>query len=207
MFTTFTPIISRSEAKASGSKTYFTGKPCPRGHVADRRVSSGTCCECKKQASKQWHSQNKDHSADYGKSYRAARGEDLLIAKREYQRDWTAQNKAEKRRRDAEYDLAKRSSSDPKFLAVCAAKTKRYEKKTKQATPSWANHDFINGMYELAQVFRSTGMNMHVDHAVPLQGKTVSGLHTHDNLQLMAGSFNQSKSNRYWPDMWQGNTP
>lgn len=40
-------IISRQEAIARGLKRYFTGKPCPHGHLADR-VISGRCVECRK---------------------------------------------------------------------------------------------------------------------------------------------------------------
>jgi hypothetical protein len=34
-------IISRKEAKAAGLTRYFTGKPCKRGHVVERRVDTG----------------------------------------------------------------------------------------------------------------------------------------------------------------------
>ncbi len=40
------PLISRGEAKAIGQKWYFTGKPCPQGHVYKRTVASGTCSRC-----------------------------------------------------------------------------------------------------------------------------------------------------------------
>lgn len=36
----------RAAAKSAGLKTYFTGKPCPQGHVADRFVSKGACVVC-----------------------------------------------------------------------------------------------------------------------------------------------------------------
>jgi hypothetical protein len=39
-------IESRSEARANGRKHYFTGKPCPWGHVALRTVSTGNCLVC-----------------------------------------------------------------------------------------------------------------------------------------------------------------
>lgn len=194
-------IITRAQAKEAGLKTYFTGKPCPSGHVANRKTGSGSCVECANATTKQWHAQHADHNANYGKAYRAKRGEDLLAKKREYQQAWNAANKEEKRRRDAEYERAKRQAGDINFLAVCAAKTKRYEAARLRAIPNWADNDAIDGMYQLAQVFRRAGLNIHVDHAVPLQGKTVSGFHTPENLQLMIGEFNQSKSNRVWPDM------
>jgi hypothetical protein len=39
-------VISHKDAKAAGLKRYFTGKPCKRGHVAERFVSSADCTEC-----------------------------------------------------------------------------------------------------------------------------------------------------------------
>ncbi len=39
-------IISRKEAKVQGLKRYYTGKPCRRGHIAERRVSSTRCSLC-----------------------------------------------------------------------------------------------------------------------------------------------------------------
>lgn len=62
--------------------------------------------------------------------------------------------------------------------------------------PAWADVAAINGMYELAQVFRRIGMQMEVDHVVPLQGKTVSGLHVETNLQLLVQATNRKKSNK-----------
>lgn len=39
-------IVSRQEALSLGLKRYFTGKPCGRGHVAERYVSRPTCLAC-----------------------------------------------------------------------------------------------------------------------------------------------------------------
>ncbi len=38
-------VITFSEAKASGLKKYFTGKPCKYGHVDEKQVNGG-CIEC-----------------------------------------------------------------------------------------------------------------------------------------------------------------
>lgn len=38
----------RSQAKACGAKRYFTGEPCPHGHLAARLTCDGGCCECKR---------------------------------------------------------------------------------------------------------------------------------------------------------------
>lgn len=41
-------IISRKEAKILGLKRYFTGKPCPHGHVDERHVSDKSCVTCRR---------------------------------------------------------------------------------------------------------------------------------------------------------------
>lgn len=43
---TIRAIISQAEAKAQGLKRYFTGIPCRRGHVDERRVSNLSCVVC-----------------------------------------------------------------------------------------------------------------------------------------------------------------
>jgi post-segregation antitoxin (ccd killing protein) len=73
---------------------------------------------------------------------------------------------------------------------------------TANATPSWVDKDAIVGMYQLASAFNRTGINLHVDHIVPLNSDKVCGLHCEANLQLLPASDNISKGNRWWPDMW-----
>ena len=38
--------LTRSEAIAVGAKRYFNGKPCPRGHIDERMVSTWRCVAC-----------------------------------------------------------------------------------------------------------------------------------------------------------------
>ena len=39
-------IMSRKEAMELGEKFYFTGKPCPRGHLAKRNTITMSCKDC-----------------------------------------------------------------------------------------------------------------------------------------------------------------
>lgn len=63
--------------------------------------------------------------------------------------------------------------------------------------PAWSDEFITAGMYELCALFRAIGIDMTVDHIVPLQGKKVSGLHVHNNLQLMHREANSAKGNRF----------
>lgn len=38
--------MTRSEARVQGLTQYFTGKPCPKGHIANRQVSGSACVVC-----------------------------------------------------------------------------------------------------------------------------------------------------------------
>ena len=80
------------------------------------------------------------------------------------------------------------------------AKTARYTANKLKATPSWLteSHNLqIQCKYSLAQMFsRETGIQHHVDHIVPLKGKTVCGLHVPWNLRVIPAVDNLRKSNK-----------
>lgn len=81
---------------------------------------------------------------------------------------------------------------------------KTYQTRKRQALPPWADLQKIAEIYETAAWLTETsGESWHVDHIVPLQGKTISGLHCEGNLTILPASENISKSNRWWPNMWE----
>ena len=96
---------------------------------------------------------------------------------------WKATN-SEYRARQAEY----RKSVRP----VLTANTMKYKAAKDQRIPPWADHEKIRAMYQEAE---RTGMT--VDHIIPLRGRLVSGLHVENNLQLLPGSVNFSKGNKF----------
>lgn len=105
-----------------------------------------------------------------------------------------------------ENNKEKRAVISKKYAAshaekILASVRKRQSKKL-QAFPLWADEKRIRDIYAQAKAMMAlTGEPYDVDHIVPLQGKTVCGLHCEANLQVIPRSDNRKKSNRYWPDM------
>jgi len=103
-------------------------------------------------------------------------------------------------------NLAKEfAKNNPEWKAAQCAKRRSLKI---QAIPKWVDLELIEEFYVFAKERTEiTGIKWHVDHIIPLNSKTVCGLHTVDNLQIIPASLNSSKGNREikkydWPDFF-----
>lgn len=123
-------------------------------------------------------------------------GETAREAHRRKTRKWKEAN-LEKTRALNRASAAKQRAEHPEKTTAHArkaqtARLKRY--------PAWADDEKIQKVYADAKTMSEiTGEPWHVDHIVPLQGKTVSGLHVHYNLQILPGAENLQKHNKFEP--------
>ena len=166
-------MISRATAQLNGLPRYFTGVPCKHGHVSERYVASKTCCECGNTTA------NKSKAKDRAKYSLSSS-------------DWGKRN-PEKLAQYQRVRNAKRPGQRNLW-------TMNYRTSKVERMPDWLNDGQLFEMecvYTYCSALRKTGIDCHVDHAVPLRGKTVSGLHVPWNLQILQGRENMSKGNTF----------
>ena len=110
----------RAAVKAAGLARYFTGTACPRGHLADRFVSNGSCITCTEESKKLRRAEYPELESLHAKARRlkdpeAARARDRADrirnpeGTRERLRRWRVKN--------PDYEARRRQSNLQVFLA------------------------------------------------------------------------------------------
>jgi hypothetical protein len=207
-------LITRQQAKEQNLQFYFTGKPCKRGHVAQRRRVNGSCNECATEdmrsdkhvtKRKQYYIDNKEYMVEYAKrtydpikvseyntQYREDNKEKLSdyrsgnISIKEYNKIWADKN--------PNYHTKYRKNHAAEYAIY--HNTRRLAKMNR--TTSWRNDDIIKCYYSLSiRLSNCLDIPFQVDHIIPLQGKLVSGLHVETNLQVITAPQNRTKSNSF----------
>ena len=81
---------------------------------------------------------------------------------------------------------------------INAINMNRHRKKVASRAILTSRHKLqIEAIYKRCSEYRKMGLDFEVDHIIPLQGKTVSGLHVPWNLRITTAKFNRSKRNKY----------
>ena len=175
----------RYEAQQKGEKHYMVATPCKRGHVAPRVTATGTCTECRRILEKERYDANPEKHIVHSRTHYHKNAEKLRAKRREAYWNNVEEARAEAIPRSREWRKNNPGHRNALKRGYVAAKFKR--------TPSWADHAAIVAFY------KACPKGHHVDHIVPLRGKTVSGLHVENNLQYLPAIENLRKHNRYDP--------
>lgn len=165
----------------------------------------GRCRECEKARAKAWYADNKERKAKTQATWKAANKDSRAEANAAWyaaNKERVAENNAAWRADNKELMAATHAaykatwSADNRGVVNAACANRRALKL--QQTPAWADHEAINNHYLWAACMKEVmGVDVHVDHEVPLNNPLVSGLHTHDNLQLLSAEANLRKSNKF----------
>jgi len=184
---------TRQEAKATGAKYYFTGKPCKHGHVAPRKTK-GACVECIKI---EWQ-QAAEKRADYFREYN--KREDVKDRKNEWYEANREQVIQAAATRPLEVKRVYQKAWKERNTVWVRADTKARRRKHRLATPKWltqAQKGQIRELYKIAiTMTKTTGEQYVVDHIVPLRSEFVCGLHVPWNLRVIPRQENLLKSNK-----------
>jgi hypothetical protein len=161
----------------------------------DGRVDRCKPCEVKRVAA--WAAANPDKLSkhqtgplkrEYNRK-RYERDREIILAERRHLRQENPTIFKERDRKNSQNNIGK-----------IRAKCGRRRASMINATPPWLSFiqkALIEEFYELAQARKmQTGIEIHVDHIIPLQGKGVRGLHVPWNLQLLTEKENCSKHNK-----------
>jgi len=168
---------ARQAAIEAGEPKYYTGVPCKRGHLSERRTNGGGCIMC----------QNERQQREDVKKYKRKHKEDN-------RERYTQNNIAYKK---------KWNKANPNYFTMYFVKR---NEAVMRATPNWVDWDKLTWLKKLRdKTSRQTGVEYHLDHYYPLQGKTVCGLNVPANIQIITGEENRAKHNKmpeefYGPD-------
>jgi len=207
--------ISRESARLAGLSRFFSGEPCKHGHVAERFVINGRCHACHRlrkitlraedpekfrARGRQIYNQHAQRFRAYGRKYYAKNTETCRKYRREHYRQNAAEAnaasaawKAANPSRVKAYAIAWRRNNLDKMLATNAARRAGL----RRAAPRWVNKKEVEKFYRLQRrLTHETGVQHHVDHIIPLRGKTVCGLHVPWNLRVIPAAENLAKKNR-----------
>jgi len=169
----------------------------------DKSRKDGFRSKCKL-CVKQYRKENAEKIKAYNKEYKEDHAEEVVAYNKKYREDHPEETAAynKKYRED---NPEKRAATNRKWEQDNPDKrnaiTAQRRAAKKERVPKWLNKARkaqITELYAQARKLTAvTGIQFHVDHIVPLQGKNVSGLHIPDNLQILTEHENCSKSNKF----------
>ena len=195
-------IVSRRQALAEGLSRYFTGRCCRNGHLDERSAKDRKCYSCIRERNRVTYERDPEARRAHTRAWRRDNPDKAKQqGRRRHQRDpsrlktwgqqWASENPD--RAREVTLESGRRwCRKNPDKVAV-----KRFRRTN--AVPAWlsqADRDSIAEIYRRARrLTRTTGIVHHVDHIVPISGRTVCGLHVPWNLQILTAKANLAKTN------------
>lgn len=218
----FTRASSRKDGLNPWCKN-CTRANCRKEDPAKRKIRSDAWYvenkDRRRATTKDWLEKHPGKSAEYCKKWRDLNPEKSIEANRKwYEQNRTKKLIADKNRRIANLQkfLERERSSYARNRESALIKNEKWRRQNKpviaayaakrrsakaERTPPWLSveqHEAILKYYiEASELTASTGIIHHVDHIVPLRGKTVSGLHVPWNMQILTAVENLKKNNHH----------
>lgn len=200
-------LISLKQARLSGLPNYYTGKPCPKGHIGQRVVSKRCCEICRnkkvspsksavhfsrraaKQRGDKFYFTGKPCKNGHVVNRETKTGQCLNCVKNAITK-WRSNNFAKVKSSYAAYKRNNRGRVN--------ANNRSRQLRKQRATPQWSEKELIRSVYDGADYLsRLTGIQWDVDHIVPINNQDVCGLHVLNNLQYLPHTDNVRKGSKH----------
>lgn len=136
-----------------------------------------------REAQRRYYEANKDACLQRVKESQAKKPEYYSAKSMEWQ----------KANRERHLENRKRSYANNSANEIARVRRRKGRIKHGELLMSQAEKVEVQGLYDFCRIFKG----FEVDHIIPLNGKTVSGLHVLSNLQVLPVSENRSKSNNF----------
>lgn len=203
------PIVTRAEAKARGLTRYFTGKPCPHGHISERWVASYSCDTCQQLDSQQRYHQNINGRRDKnigwyqanierGRERARKSAKERYEARKPYMEQWRVAN----RDRINAYYKGKRPFLPEESLEKqrCSVRNRRARLRAAEGkhTADQIAELLVKQRNRCAGCGVSIRKNYQADHIIPL---FLGGSNAIANIQLLCRPCNTSKGYKH-PIEW-----
>lgn len=210
-------LVGLREARSLGLKLYRTGKPCRRGHIADRYTCDQSCAQCK---------------AEDNEARRVRALSDPMLA--ETMRAWHRESKARARKtpegRQAHYEGNKRyveknrakvrayyrerRTNDAEFKMACWCRSVLHKLLTRSNRRKDSRcvellgytaaelREHIERQFTRGMEWAKVGAEIHIDHIIPVAEFLRMGecrpsvVHALSNLRPMWAKENMSKSDK-----------
>jgi hypothetical protein len=222
-------LVGRKAALALGLNRYFTGKPCPAGHIAEKRVSDYGCMACARTKTRAWNEKlrapgklraqqrraffaspegiarkvAREKAAD---AARYIRKKDTIDA---YNREWYEANKERKSKAQSDWHAQNKASINARKAEWSNAnpELRRAAKLRRRAREAAAKGtvtaaDLIQMIFDQGGecVYCKSALGKHY-HADHIMPLVLGGGGGADNIQLTCATCNQRKS-RLHPDVF-----
>lgn len=186
---------TRAEARETGSKFYFTTKPCKHGHIDKRHTSSGQCGECRRVTQRASYPQRAVKSRAYQVEYRAKNRKKSRDATKKWREANPERATAKIRKwRATHQDRVIQYRQENRDLAALYARNRRSRIKGNGGTHTLddVNVILVRQKYKCAECGKSVRKrtSRHVDHIMPIK---LGGTNWPWNLQILCSTCNQEK--------------